>query len=115
MKKLITEKTVAEFAKNGEKVFSVDDNTLITPSAKDLARNEGITFKFVDEQNSGNSYDVVSHASCMTPKKDEHAHGSCVQNRECKSKISAENREKIVEAVIKVLADKGILNQIIDK
>ena len=42
MKTLITEKCIREIVEKGEKVLCIDDNTLITPAAKDIIRENGI-------------------------------------------------------------------------
>lgn len=44
MKKLICVKDVEEFCKTGSKVFNIEKNTIITPAAIDLAKNNGIEF-----------------------------------------------------------------------
>lgn len=44
MKKLICAKDIEAVQKKGEKVFYVDSDTIITPSAKDLAKASGIEF-----------------------------------------------------------------------
>ncbi len=44
MKKLICAKDVEALILNKEKIFYVDGNEIITPSAQDLARNNGIVF-----------------------------------------------------------------------
>lgn len=44
MKKLVCAEEVKAAAKNGQKVFCVDCGTIITPSAKDLAKELGVEF-----------------------------------------------------------------------
>ena len=44
MKKLICTKEVEEAEKQGQKVIYIDENTLVTPAAKDAAINAGIEF-----------------------------------------------------------------------
>lgn len=44
MRKLICEKDVEALILNGEKIFYLDGSEIITPSAKDLAKNSGIVF-----------------------------------------------------------------------
>ena len=44
MKKLITAKEIRDARAKGEKTISVDKNTIITPSAKDAAKEMAITF-----------------------------------------------------------------------
>ncbi len=125
MKTLITEKTIREFANTGEKVFPIDENTLITPSAKDLARNEGIVFRCSSEkQNSSiGTTENVSRASCMIPRENSDLRSekkvSTEKDRGSEDGLNRlakhAGREKIVEAVIKALEEKGVLDQIIDK
>lgn len=45
MKKLICQKEVEEFCKTGGKTFYVEENTIITPSAKDFAKAHSIEIK----------------------------------------------------------------------
>lgn len=125
MKKLITEKAINEFANTGEKVFPIDKNTLITPSAKDLARNEGITFRFEGEQQNNDigCSEAVCDGSCRVQANDvkiESETNVVNENGECNANITngksnPGTRDKIVEAVIKALKEKGVLDQIIDK
>lgn len=42
MKKLICDKDMEEFLETNEKVFFIEGNTILTPSAKDIAKNNGI-------------------------------------------------------------------------
>lgn len=96
MKTLITAKIVSDFALKGEKIFLIDDNTLITPSARDLARNKGISFVHKDEAHEMPSCSVTG--------------GSC----SCKtSGEAATNVDEIVERVIEILAEKGLLEEIL--
>lgn len=44
MKRLISAKDVEALIKQGETKFYIDNNVIITPSAKDLAKNNGIEF-----------------------------------------------------------------------
>lgn len=113
MKKLITAKTIADFAVKGEEFFLIDEDTLITPSAKDLARNKGITFVTSEE------------ASALGQEKkpcNEEVKACVEEVRKTVETVVAEggkamtyDRQLIVEAVIKALDKKGILAQILDK
>lgn len=103
MKKLITEKIIEEFAKGGGTVFPTDHNTLITPSAKDLARNKGIAFV-----NKGDTAEnAVEECECRASEKEEEE-----PKEACEMSY---DRQLIVEAVMKALAEKGILDKILDK
>jgi ethanolamine utilization protein EutQ len=88
MKKLITEKTIAQLKADNTKFFPIDENTLITPSAKDAARNEGITFVYGEQ-------------------KHEETQGTQKSQKSC-------DKQAIVDAVIKVLRERGLLDEIID-
>lgn len=44
MKRLICAKDISDLCKQGEKVLYIDEDTIITPSAKDAARNCGVSF-----------------------------------------------------------------------
>ena len=107
MKKLITEKIIEEFAKGGGKVFLADNNTLITPSAKDLARNKGIAFVNKEEAEEN----AAEECECCTSAKEEKV-GSEEPREACEMSY---DRQLIVEAVMKALAEKGILDKILDK
>lgn len=85
MKKLITAKVIEELIKNNQKQIVVDDDTLLTPSAKDLARNAGIKFVYEAEA------DCVCNSSC------------------CDSNDTELTRETVVRAVLAVLNEKGLL------
>ena len=49
MKKLVCEKDIEKLVNEGKKVCYVDENTLITPSAKDAARTAGIEISYGEE------------------------------------------------------------------
>lgn len=111
MKNLITEKTIADFAKCGAKTYLIDDNTLITPSAKDLARSEGIQFISSAELEK-NSYASkksdtkgceLNNPTCMMEKNSE------------KNMMHNLNKEEIVKLIIHALDERGILEKILDK
>ncbi|GAA0076535.1 cupin domain-containing protein [Clostridium sp. CTA-5] len=89
MKKLICAKDLQEFIKEGKNKFYVDDNVIITPSAKDLAKSNGILF------------------STELLIKEEHVE---------KEKISS-NEEMDFETIFKafkLLMDKGVLSELIN-
>lgn len=95
MKTLVTEKTIAEFKQNGEKIVIINDDTLITNAAKDAARCANISF--VKEEN-------LCKEPCTQGKPGEKTEG-CPMSYD---------RQVIVEAVIKALDKKGILDKILD-
>ena len=105
MKKLITEKTIAGLINDGIDYLVVDDDTIFTPSAKDAVRNNGIKLVREDE------------APCYEDKTD-------IGSRDVKSAVAEAvkdvtccgadlDRNEVVASVIKVLYDKGILNNIL--
>lgn len=106
MKKLVTGKTIKEFAMGNEKVFPVDDNTLITPAAKDEARSRNIVFVHKDE--------IKAEEPAKAEVKPEES--STTEATSCK--VVDDNvkidRQKLVEAVMKALDEKGLLDKIID-
>ncbi len=93
MKRLITEKLIEEFIKSGEKEFLVDDNTLITPSAKDKARSAGVKFVFEKEEK-------------ITKKQDRQEVSASACCEETELEIT---KEMVVKAVLEVLKEKGLL------
>lgn len=58
MKKLVCAEEVKAAAQNGQKVFSIDCGTIITPSAKDLAKELGVEFSV------GSASAAVENPSC---------------------------------------------------
>lgn len=99
MKKLITAKTIQTLRNNGETVLLINDDTLITPSAKDAARSAGICFVHEDE------------AECQPEVKQPEANRSEAETPCCNMSY---DRQVIVEAVIKALDERGILDKILD-
>ncbi|MGN0711174.1 MAG: cupin domain-containing protein [Anaerovoracaceae bacterium] len=97
MKKLICVKDIEAFHKLGEKVFYIDDNTLITPSAKDAAKSCGITF-------STDAPAPVRVQACEPCKE------SAAAETKCEDKIDAD----LIYNVLKALADKGMLQGVLD-
>lgn len=49
MKRLISAKDVEVFVKEGKKIFHIESDTIITPSAKDVAKASGIEFSTAPE------------------------------------------------------------------
>jgi len=67
LKKLVCADEVKAAAEKGQKLFCVDCNTIITPAAKDLAKQLGIEFT-VDSSTAGNHLSKES----VLQKKDNH-------------------------------------------
>ena len=116
MKKLITEKIMEGFvAGHGQGAeFPMDDDTLITPSAKDVARSNKI--KFVDKE-TYTANNTEKKGSCCETKEEaccaETEKGCCgTEPAGCEMSY---DRQVIVEAVMRILQEKGILDKILDK
>ena len=96
MKKLVTSKTIADFANARQgKYFLVEEGTIISPAARDTANNYEI--KIV--------YELPE--SEKAPCKEE----LCESVKGCQG-ISEADKALIVEMVMKVLAEKGLLDKI---
>ena len=105
MKKLITDKIISGLVNEGTDYLVVDDDTLFTPSARDAVRNNGI--KLISEEEVP-CYDDKVTESCSDVKS---AVAEAVKDvTDCNEDL---NREQVVASVIKVLNDKGILNNIL--
>lgn len=89
MKKLICAKDVETAEKQGQKIVYIDCDTILTPSAKDAARNLGITF----------STDVPPCA----PK-------AVCETKVCDSPMDSD----MIYNVFKAMMEKGLLNGILD-
>ncbi|WP_248477110.1 cupin domain-containing protein [Tepidibacter aestuarii] len=94
MKKLICAKDVEAAKKQGEQVIYIDSNTLITPSAKDVARFSGIEF------------------STEAP--------ACKPKNTCEEKATEQVKgleggldSEVIYKVLKAMMDKGLLNEIL--
>jgi ethanolamine utilization cobalamin adenosyltransferase len=111
MKKLITEKIMEGFVmSHGQGAeFPIEENTLVTPSAKDVAKSNKI--KFVDKE----AYCAKKVESQPEPEACcEESKAPCCENKaaEC---TGSYNEQAIVEAIIKVLKELGVLDKILDK
>lgn len=89
MKKLVSANEVQAVAEKGQKLFCVDSNTIITPAAKDLAKQLGVEFT-EDSSTAGNQMCKDS----ALQKKDNHE--------------PAIDREMIFQ-VVKALLGNGLL------
>lgn len=112
MKKLVTSKTIEDFANShGGNFFVVDDETLISPAARDTAKSRDIRIIKMDS---------TSRNSCSMDSTEAPVNGVCTEStKACEAidapRSSAEmcDKEQIIAAVIKVLADKGLLDEIL--
>lgn len=96
MKKLICVKDIETIAKQGKKVFYIDENTIITPSAKDAARNSGIEFSYGTE--------------CCEEK------ATCSIEQSSKPEITSggDIDSNMIYSVLKAMLEKGLLNNMFD-
>jgi len=134
MKQLVTATTIEQFLTTHKDVFPVTNDTLITPSAADFAKSHGIRFvaegemKVKDRDNVMASFQTSEHSDSVAQNA---KHAACP---ECEAKaeeapapaeapaaapaqeISVANftKDQIVEAVIRVLDAKGILDKILE-
>ncbi len=117
MKKLVTEQTIKDFFVGHGKdcPFPVDENTLITPLAKDKAKSLGITFGKYGENSKVSVCGNTEHAAVETASKPETKDAAVQECSEKSSECSMTyDRQMIVEAVIKVLQERGILGKILE-
>ena len=131
MKQLVTATTIEQFLLTHKDVFPVTPDTLITPSAADLAKTKGIRFVAEDGLKRPNPDNVLASGhtsehsdSCATsamhhddaPAPAAAEAPAADAPAEAKPEISVANftKDQIVEAVIRVLDAKGILDKILD-
>lgn len=117
MKKLVTAKIVKDFAnQNRGKDFVYDDNTLITPSARDMANSLGIKLACVDSQmeQSDSNENRIPHPAVDAENSTTKETKAFVNDEKCELNSTGYDKKQIVEAVIKVLSEKGLLDKILD-
>ena len=135
MKQLVTATTIEQFLTTHKDVFPVTKDTLITPSAADFAKSHGIRFvadgemKVKDRENVMASFQTSEHSDSVAQNAKHAAPAECAECAECAAaaeapapaeepakEISVANftKDQIVEAVIRVLDAKGILDKILD-
>lgn len=124
MKKLVTAKIVKDFAnQNKGKNFVYDDNTLITPSARDMANSLGIKLAYVDpqlEQSYANENGTLRPAFDAANATTDPANATTkeiktfINDEKCELNSTSYDRKQIVELVIKALSEKGLLDKILD-
>lgn len=91
MKKLICVKDVEAMGKQGQKVAYIEQNTIITPAARDTAKIYGIEFSF-----------DINNCSKVTSPEPTKAHNGEIDSN-------------MIYTVIKALVDKGILKEMFEK
>lgn len=90
LKKLICAKDIEALILKGEKVFCVDGSEIITPSAQDLAKNNGIVFT----------------TKALEPK---------VQLVDAKKPLNIEGMDsEMMLNIFKAMMDKGLLEQMLE-
>ncbi len=133
MKQLVTATTIEQFLTTHKDVFPVTKDTLITPSAADFAKTHGIRFvadgemKVKDRDNVMASFQTSEHSDSVAQNAKHAACAECAECAECAApaeapaeapakEISVANftKDQIVEAVIRVLDAKGILDKILE-
>lgn len=130
MKQLVTATTIEQFLLTHKDVFPVTPDTLITPSAADLAKTKGIKFVAEDGLKRPNPNNVL--ASGHTSEHSDSCATSAMHHDDAPApapeapaeapaaaaapEISVANftKDQIVEAVIRVLDAKGILDKILN-
>ena len=95
MKKLVCLKEVEELCKKGLKVFNIEEGTIITPSAKDFAKNNSIEF-VVGCQYSNSVQNTPQNTAC---------------NSESKTPIDSE----LIYSVLQKMISNGNFNEFLGK
>ena len=95
MKKLVCLKEVEELCKKGLKVFNIEEGTIITPSAKDFAKNNSIEF-IVGCQCSNSVQNAPQNTAC---------------NSESKTPIDSE----LIYSVLQKMISNGNFNEFLGK
>ncbi|MBU3145257.1 cupin domain-containing protein [Clostridium sp. CF012] len=112
MKKLISVKNVEDAVKQGQKIMYIDNDTIITPSAKDAARNCGIDFStdapVCEIKSSCEEKTYVPVKSCEEKSSCEGMASELA--KACEGGIDAD----MIYKVFKAMMDKGLLNGILD-
>ena len=103
MKKLVCEKDIEKLVNEGKKVCYVDENTLITPSAKDAARTAGIEISYGEEP----------CACCdAAPAAAAPAAPAAAAAPAAPADVPGEISSDMIYQVLKTMADKGMLGDV---
>ena len=130
MKQLVTATTIEQFLLTHKDVFPVTPDTLITPSAADLAKTKGIRFVAEDglkrpnpdnalasghtsEHSDSCATSAIHHDAAPAPAAEAPAPEAPAAPA-AEPSVANFTKEQIVEAVIRVLDAKGILDKILD-
>jgi hypothetical protein len=117
MKKLVTADTIQNYVGSHKKVFPVDNNTIISPAARDIAHTYKIKFVSQEEYEAAMAEEAEKAAApapapAEAPAQAETAAPSESAEKDCCS-VNGMTKEQIVEAVIKILDAKGILDKVL--
>ncbi|WPC41575.1 cupin domain-containing protein [Clostridium sp. JS66] len=97
MKKLISVKDIEALILKGEKVFCIDGSEIITPSAQDLAKNNGIIF------------------STEAPEVKKQQPEVKIQQQEVKKPLNVEDMDcEQMLNFFRAMMDKGLLQQMLE-
>lgn len=102
MKRLITAKIIKDFVNVGGSVFEIDDNTLITPSAKDEARNSNVTFACASEIEK-----MAGKQQCEL--KNTQAAEDNVKSNQSQNIDTEIDRKQVIEEIVKILKEKNLI------
>jgi len=129
MKKLISVKDVEDAEKQGQKLFYIDNDTIITPSAKDSAKACGIEFSTeahvcevknscegkVSESAKASEAKNSCGEKASEPVKECEAKNFCeVKTFELAKACEGELDRDMIYKVFKAMMDKGLLNGMFD-
>ena len=109
MKKLITATTIEKYVGSHKKVFPVDNNTIISPAARDVAHTYKIKFVSQEEYDAAMAEEAETKAEESKPAPEPVSEKTEAPAPCCCDELTT---EQIVAAVIKVLDAKGILDKI---
>ena len=115
MKKLICAKDVEDAEKQGQKVFHIDSDTIITPSAKDAAKACEIEFSTEAPVCEAMSYkapvcETKSPEALACEAKSSFEGKVCEMAKACEGGIDKD----MIYKVFKAMMDKGLLNGLFD-
>ncbi len=135
MKQLVTATTIEQFLTTHKDVFPVTKDTLITPSAADFAKTHNIRFvaegemdvkdrnnvlasKHTSEHSDSVAQNAKHCSACeAAPAEEAPAAAPAEAPAEAPAKeisVADFTKDQIVEAVIRVLDAKGILDKILE-
>ena len=104
MKKLVCEKDIQQLVSEGKKVCYVTEDTLVTPSAKDVAKTAGIEISYGEEPKAC----CEAAAAPVAPAAPAAAVAPAAPAAAA-PEIPAEISSDMIYQVLKVMADKGLL------